>query len=150
MSKRNLKRIFFITSFLILAISLVVKFVFDGAAYSKWLSFESFLKNITGGVVINKTNHNIFIADWTNELVLPSGQNSKTIGVSDADYIVIKTPVYFDSKVYKYGIIKLCDFSSVSISESKNIDIIKPSLSYSLCRSMGEGGWYESFSEVIK
>lgn len=134
---RKLKRILIIfTSLFATFMFLSVMFFGDFNSFSKYKSINDWFKKHYGGVVVNKTNHNIFIKQWINEIVLPPGMSSRDAGIFDADFFTIKNKTIFENKLYTQGDIKLCDFAKFEIREKdkESVDYIDYSIGYTFCK----------------
>lgn len=94
-----------------------------------------------GGIVVNKSNKAIEIVDNIAIVKIPTGRTSRQENIFDADHIIISRPTKFQGEVYSHGVIKFCDFASMEVVFNGNMDEIKPSLSYNLCRFFEEVGW---------
>ncbi len=134
---KKLKRILIIfTSSFIFFVLLCVMFFGDFNTFSKYKSANDWFKKHYGGVIINKTSHNIVIKHWINEVVLPPGMSSRDVGIFDADFLAIKNKTMFKNQIYTEGDIKLCDFASFEVKEKneESIDYVDYSFGYTFCK----------------
>ena len=122
---------------------------FFGGDDSKYKNLLDAERTYFGGIVANKTNHHLKITDVAKIIDLPAGKTSRDIGLFDADSIIIDTPTIFNGKKYTYGVVKICDISSVEISSSKKVDKIKLSLPSGLCPIFDRVGWFSSLDKAF-
>ncbi len=127
---------------LIILVALCMTFIFlghlffnDFTSYSKYKSVNDWFKKHYGGIVVNKTDHDICIKQWLKKVVVPPGKSSRDVGVFDADFVTVKNKTMFNNKVLNNGDIKLCDFATFEIKQrnGESIDYIDYSLGHTFC-----------------
>lgn len=117
---------------------------------SKYSNIKEFEKNICGGIVINNTSHPVKITDNVNILIIPPFKTSRNVGLFDADSIIIERPTIVRGKIYKYGVVKICDFSSIKVISSNGTDKIQESFLSYISDLFDRGGWYPSIKKAFK
>ncbi len=123
--------------------------LFFAEFYCKYATFKDWEKDNLGGIVINKTSHNIKITDNTRVLVVPPQKTSRNIKLFDADSIVIENPTIFNGNNYTYGVVKICDISSAKVISENGTDKIKESFASFFCQFIDKSGWYPSTKEAF-
>jgi hypothetical protein len=108
---------------------------------------KSFSKSNFAGIVINKSNHDIIVSDSLNSVIIPSGKTSKDLNIHDVDFIVIDREMQYEGSKYKNGVIKICDYATISIESSNEISKIKPSGMTFVCKFINDIGWFESMDQ---
>ena len=141
--------IFILSTFFILFFTLLIQINKDSLAL-KYLEFTKYEKQHFGGILINKTSTPIKIFDDDKIRTVPGNKTSRDIGVFDADSILIEKPLLFENKEYSDGIIKFCDFATITVCKKGGLTIVKPSLSYILCKNAEAVGWLPYIKPYIK
>ena len=104
-------------------------------------SLKEMEKQHFGGILINNTTKTIEITDNNAIRKITAGSKSRDQGIFDVDSVIINKPTKFEGEIYTHGVVKFCDFSSITVITKGKINELKPSFSYNLCHLFEEVGW---------
>lgn len=105
-------------------------------------SLKDMEKSLFGGIVVNKTAHDIYVTDWRFPMLVPPGRSSRDVGIYDVDGIIISDRTLVNDRVYKSGLFKFCDVATIDVVTKDGMDYFKPSFLYKFCRISHETGVY--------
>jgi hypothetical protein len=127
-----------------LRIIIIVDTIIIGLIAVGFLSYpeiKKFSKNNFGGIVINKTNKNLIVLDNKEEKIVPSHTTSHEAGIFDVDFIIIDRPLKFEGKTYTRGVIKMCDFTTISIVDKQSSQEVQTKPSALICKLINDFRW---------
>ena len=150
MPKIKLKLILISIVFFVFSLLLLYLLCFDNdIALSRFSGIEAMLRAQKGGIVINKTSHNIKITDYITVINLPPGKSSLDIGLFDADSIVIERKTRIGNSFYSNGVFKFCDLATITVKEDKNKDSFNYTFLSNICKYNDDFNWYKSINEAF-
>jgi len=140
-------RIIFISLFLALTGLIALSNLFLDINLLNLSETRNIEKSRFGGIVSNETSHEIKIVSNTIPVLLPENKTSRDIRIFDADGILINKPTIYKDKIYKYGVVKICDIASAKVTSTNGIDKISESPVSGLCGLFDKVGWYPSIKD---
>ena len=111
----------------------------------KYLEFEKFRKEITGATLVNETPFSVKIKDDYKIMEIPPYKSSKDIGIRDVDLLIVESPIVFEGKEYKDGVIRFCDTITLKVYSENGITYAKPSFSYYILKKFRNIGWHSPY-----
>lgn len=148
--KKKLRSFILIFGFIIFVVSgLIVLFWNNADLLTGYLDLKKTEKNKFGGIIINNTMHNITVTDWRITKVIPPGKSSRDLNIFDADSLIIGKITIYENLKYDNGIIKICDFSTITVESKGDFNYIKPSFLHNICKFFNKTGWYKTVEEAF-
>ncbi|MEW5822009.1 MAG: hypothetical protein AB1782_17580 [Cyanobacteriota bacterium] len=112
---------------------------------------KAFSKTNFGGVVTNNSQEDIIVSDSLDLKSIPPGNSSRDLNIHDVDFIIIEKKTSLENNIYTKGVIKICDFASISV-ETNNYGavIINPTGPTIICKFIDDFGWFETMEQFNK
>lgn len=150
MKLKNLKFVIIILCFFAIVLAGFYQLFFDNnISLSKYRSFSSLSKRNIGGIVYNKTGYSINVTDYKWVRTLPAGKSSRTVGIFDADGLIIDKPMYFENKKHSNEVLKFCDYAKIEILKENGKTVIKSKNKW-LCTMLNDFDFYNSINEAFQ
>ena len=149
---RNQTRIVMLCLFMLLIVALSLCLFSPNIASSRFANINKLIKYFSGGQVNNQSRQTLTLYDWRLPIKLPPGHQSRADGLSDVDAIAIDGPSLINGKVYTRGILKFCDFATVTVEtkqiNGKALTTLSEDWGGWLCHQFGDYTVYDSIRQA--